>query len=260
MEILLLLTVIGFLVGVLGTMIGAGGGFILVPILLLIFPEKTPEEITGISLAVVFFNSISGTLAYHTMKRTDYKSGLIFTISTIPGAIIGTLIIALIPKNVFSLIFGIILIALAIYLFLNPDKKNKINKKNVNKTTPVIQKKWSGILINLTIGFISTLLGIGGGIIRVPALVHILDFPVHTATATSQFIVAIMSFSGSIIHLVNGNLSNNFLSILTLSIAAISGAQIGARLSNKVNGTIIIRILALALTLIGLSMIFTNKF
>jgi uncharacterized protein len=95
---------------------------------------------------------------------------------------------------------------------------------------------------------------------RVPALVHLLKFPVHLATATSQFIVAIMSFSGSIVHLINGNISNNLIPILTLSITAILGAQIGARLSNKVHGVMIIRILALALTLIGVRMIFTTLF
>lgn len=257
MEIVLLLLIIGLLVGVLGTMIGAGGGFILVPILLILFPEKTPEEITSISLAVVFFNSTSGTLAYHKMKRIDYKSGLIFAVSTIPGAILGTLVITLISKNIFNLIFGIILIVLAIYLFLKPENKNNMKK---SKTETQTQKKWLGVLINLTIGFISTLLGIGGGIMRVPTLVHLLNFPVHMATATSHFIVAIMAFSGSLVHLINGNYENNMIQVTTLSVAAIVGAQIGARLSTKVKGSIIIRILALTLSLIGLRMIFTTFF
>lgn len=267
MEIILILLIIGLLVGILGTIIGAGGGFILVPLLLLIFPEKTPGEITAISLAVVFFNSISGTLAYHKMKRTDYKSGLVFAISTLPGAILGTLIVAIISRNIFNLIFGFILIALATYLFLNPinannskDDKQVNMEESIKESTLRKQKKWPGILINLTIGFISTLLGIGGGIMRVPALVHILNFPVHMATATSQFIVAIMSFSGSIVHLINGNITSNLIPIFTLSITAILGAQIGARISTKVKGATIIRILALALTLIGARMIFTTLF
>jgi hypothetical protein len=259
MEILLLLTVIGFLVGILGTIIGAGGGFILVPILLIIFPEKTPEEITSISLAVVFFNSISGTLAYHKMKRIDYKSGLIFAVSTVPGAILGTLVITMISKNIFNLIFGIILMILAVYLFLKPETKNNLGQTQI-QTPPKVQKKWLGVLINLTIGFISTLLGIGGGIMRVPTLVHFLNFPVHIATATSHFIVAIMAFSGSIVHLINGNYLNNLMPVITLSLAAIIGAQIGARLSAKVQGSIIIRILALTMTLIGIRMIFTSFF
>lgn len=268
METIVLLLIIGLLVGILGTIIGAGGGFILVPILILIFPEKTPEEITSISLAVVFFNSISGTYAYHKMKRTDYRSGLIFAISTLPGAILGTLIVAIISRNIFNLFFGLILITLATYLFIKPlnsydsniSKEDNITNKeaSIKENFTLTQKKWPGFLINLTIGFISTILGIGGGIIRVPALVHLLNYPVHLATATSQFIVAIMSFSGSIVHLINGNITNNIIPILTLSITAIIGAQIGARLSNKFHGANIIRILALALTLIGIRMIFQS--
>src|SRR6185295_1618467 len=66
---------LGLLVGAFGTLIGAGGGFILVPILLLMYPNETSERIASISLAVVFFNAFSGSLAYARMKRIDYKSG-----------------------------------------------------------------------------------------------------------------------------------------------------------------------------------------
>ena len=70
-------------------LIGAGGGFHSVPILLLIYPQEKTELITAISLAVVFFNATSGPLAYARMKRVDYKSGIVFAIATIPGAILG---------------------------------------------------------------------------------------------------------------------------------------------------------------------------
>ena len=76
---------LGLLIGAFGTLIGAGGGFILVPILLLMYPHENTELITGISLAVVFFNALSGSWAYSRMKRIDYKSGIIFSLATIPG-------------------------------------------------------------------------------------------------------------------------------------------------------------------------------
>src|SRR3989337_4462408 len=80
---------LGLIVGAFGTLIGAGGGFILVPVLLLLYPNEKTDLITGISLAVVFFNALSGSLAYSRMKRIDYKSGIIFSIATIPGARFG---------------------------------------------------------------------------------------------------------------------------------------------------------------------------
>ena len=76
---------LGFFVGAYGTMIGAGGGFILVPLLLLFYPKDAPEIITSISLAVVFFNAASGSIAYARMKRIDFKSGTIFSLAAIPG-------------------------------------------------------------------------------------------------------------------------------------------------------------------------------
>jgi uncharacterized membrane protein YfcA len=67
---------LGLLVGAFGTLIGAGGGFILMPVLLLVYPRDKTELITAISLAVVFFNALSGSFAYARMKRVDYKSGI----------------------------------------------------------------------------------------------------------------------------------------------------------------------------------------
>ena len=82
---------LGFVIGTYGTLIGAGGGFVLMPLLLVLYPEESPEVITGISLAVVFFNALSGSVAYAKMKRIDYRSGLLFSLATIPGAILGPL-------------------------------------------------------------------------------------------------------------------------------------------------------------------------
>ena len=83
------LIVIGFTVGAIGTLIGAGGGFLLVPILLLLNPKTPPDVVTGISLAVVFFNAASGSVAYARMRRINYRAGIIFALAAVPGAVIG---------------------------------------------------------------------------------------------------------------------------------------------------------------------------
>ena len=85
------LLLLGFFTGGYGTLIGAGGGFVLLPVLLLLYPQESPEILTSISLAVVFFNALSGTEAYAIMKRVDYKSGLLFSMTGLPGAVIGAL-------------------------------------------------------------------------------------------------------------------------------------------------------------------------
>ncbi len=77
----------GLVIGAYGTLIGAGGGFILVPLLLLLYPHDSANTVATISLAVVFFNALSGTIAYARMRRVDYGSGLLFSAATVPGEV-----------------------------------------------------------------------------------------------------------------------------------------------------------------------------
>ena len=69
-----LLVLLGFAVGAFGTLVGAGGGFILTPVLLVLYPHESPQTITAISLMAVFFNALSGTFAYARQRRIDYAS------------------------------------------------------------------------------------------------------------------------------------------------------------------------------------------
>src|SRR5262249_59222349 len=89
---------------------------------------------------------------------------------------------------------------------------------------------WLGVAISAAVGFLSSLLGIGGGIIHVPALTHALNFPVHVATATSHFVLTITALAATVIHISNGTLNGYFKTILWISIGATAGAQAGAQL------------------------------
>ena len=109
-ETYLAFIALGFGVGTYGTLIGAGGGFVLMPILLLLYPHESPEKLTSISLAIVFLNALSGSGAYAWMRRIDYKSGLIFAAATIPGAVIGALNTSYVPRRLFDIIFGTLLV------------------------------------------------------------------------------------------------------------------------------------------------------
>src|SRR5713226_9629285 len=118
MEQFLWLIPVGLLIGAFGTLVGAGGGFILTPILLLAYPSESPEFITSISLAVVFFNAFSGSVAYARMKRIDYRSGVLFALATIPGAVVGALTTTYMPRRAFDLVFGLFMILAALFLLL----------------------------------------------------------------------------------------------------------------------------------------------
>jgi uncharacterized protein len=239
------LIAIGFIVGTIGTLIGAGGGFLLVPILLLFDPHMTPDVVTGISLAVIFFNAASGSIAYARMGRIVYKAGIIFALAALPGAIIGVYTTSHIPRTVFNGIFGCLLIAASVYLMTTSETQTE-EKQLENYNLGM------GAGISVVIGFLSSVLGIGGGIIHVPALTRILDFPVHIATATSHFVLSITALVATIIHLMNGTLKGQLGTILWISLGAIIGAQVGAKLSNQMKGSWIIRALAAGLGLIGI--------
>ena len=110
-----------------------------------------------------------------------------------------------------------------------------------------------GILISIIVGYLSPLLGIGGGIIHVPALVQWLHFPVFVATATSHFILAIMATVSVIVHAIKGSYSDPKIlhMVIGLIIGVIPGAQVGAWLSHKLKGYTIIRVLGVCLGLVG---------
>src|SRR5690606_5498263 len=226
-----LLVLLGLLVGGFGTLIGAGGGFILVPILLLLYPDRNPEIITGISLAVVFLNASSGSVAYGLKKRIDYKSATIFCITTLPGSILGAFATSYISRDTFNLVFGTILLLLASILLIKPIRSSDKIKENNNSSFWEIARSIIDIegiryiyhynvmidaILSFFVGFASSLLGIGCGIIHVPAMVNLLNFPVHIATATSHFVVALMGFSGSAVHYFKGDLMEGAHEIIWL--------------------------------------------
>jgi len=268
MDNIFLLILIGFSIGTLGTLIGAGGGFILVPLLILMQPGFSPEVITAISMAVVACNATSGSVAYMRSKRVDYKAGIIFAICTVPGSILGVLTTRIIQRDVFDIIFGVVLIGLAVFLFIRGGKKKMTSKHAGPRKSWVhhhLTDKWGeeytfsfdmrkGMILSVFVGYFSPLLGIGGGIIHVPAMVEWLYFPVHIATATSHFILAIMATVSVITHIFQGVYNDPLVikMVICLAIGVIPGAQLGAYLSRRLKGGIIVKALAVSLAVVGI--------
>lgn len=258
-----LLTFLGSLTGTYGALIGAGGGILLVPILLLLYPYEPPNTIASTSLAVVLVNAVSGSLAYGHMHRIDYRAGLLFGAATVPGAILGAFVTSLLPRWMFDLVFSLIVLSLATFILLRPTPRLgnlRVNRREITHT--LIDYKGTnysysfsnrrGVLLSFGIGWIASLLGIGGGPFHVPVLVYLLHFPLHIATATSQFMLMIMSLVGSVSHLVAGSFDQDLGRLLFLGVGVLVGAQVGARLSQRLTGVSISRVLAGGLVLVGI--------
>ncbi len=263
---------LGITVGAFGTLVGAGGGSLLVPVLLILYPRMEPEVITAISLAVVFLNATSGSVAYGWMKKTDYRTGWVFAAATVPGAVLGVFAVNWLSRWSFDVLFGTLLLGLSLYLVIFPGPETTravfeciprcrfwpVSRTVVDARGEVYDYSFcmgSGILASFVVGFVSSLLGIGGGIIHVPALIYLLHFPPHVATATSHFILAIMALAGCVTHVLQGTYSGVTSMTLTIGVGAVIGAQIGAALSHRVSGLAIVRSLGLALGIVGIRLL-----
>jgi len=256
---------LGVVVGTLGTLIGAGGGFLLIPVLLLIWPHEPPDAITAISLCMVFFNALSGTIAYARMRRVDWRSGAMFAAATIPGAILGAFVTGRLPRHTFDRLFGVAMVAGGTWLLLRardraprgphaprPGEVHRVLVEADGTRHEWSFRPWIGVVLSVGVGFVSSLLGIGGGVVHVPALIYLLDYPTHFATATSHFILVWMALTATGVHLSRGVLQPELGRALWLSGGAVGGAQLGARLSRRVRGAWIVRGLAGGLVLVGL--------
>jgi uncharacterized membrane protein YfcA len=257
--------VLGYAVGAYGTMVGAGGGFLIVPFLLLAY-HVDHAHAAGTGLAVVFLNAASGTFSYARQKRIDYRAGFIFAIACLPGSIAGAFMAELFTGRLFNITFGVVLLAISVLLVWRPaqDREHVADEiwehKSFHITTHLSDSEgqvfkyrynWLvGVILSFFVGFASSILGIGGGIIHVPVLVYLLGFPPHMATATSHFILAITAGVGATTHMALGHVL--LWPAALLGIGVIGGAQIGAIFGKRVHGTWLLRMLAIALVAVAI--------
>jgi hypothetical protein len=264
---------IGFAVGTYGTIIGAGGGFILVPLLVFLFPQDGPSMITAASLAIICVNATSGTIAYARQKRISYRTGILFAVATIPGAFLGSFLTRFISRRVFGVLFGGLLMAVAAFLVVSRGMRRKANAPAPGVRSPgpivdtVIDREGNvyplsynvtlGIGISLLVGCFSSLVGIGGGLIHVPVLTYLFGFPLHIATATSHFVLVFTSLAGVAEHILDHTWPTHLLRDVCLAAGVIGGAQLGAFLSRRISAPWIVLGLALALGLVGVRLVLT---
>jgi uncharacterized membrane protein YfcA len=260
LETALLLVALGLGVGGFGTLLGAGGGFILTPLLLLLYPGDSAQTITAMSLAVVFFNAGSGTLAYARQRRVDFRSGILFALATLPGAVVGALLVGFVARRPFDIVMAFVLLASAAWLMASrrgrPRGSGRPGTRSPRRLTDRGGETYEyevpvrrGIAYSLGVGLASSFLGIGGGILHVPLLVRSLGFPTHVATATSHFVLAIMAATGTATHLAGGSFAHGagLHRVAALSVGVVVGAQLGAVASRRVSGVLIEWLLALGL-------------
>jgi uncharacterized membrane protein YfcA len=271
---------IGLVAGLLGSMLGVGGGFIIVPILTLALNLPIKVAIAS-SLVAIVANACTAAGIYTKARLTNIKLGLLLETATIPGAIIGGFIAAVIAPSVLSALVGLALIYAAYTMltrqhFISADTQpddhlhqaepGKISDnlsssltdsyydQNLNKiVTYKVTRIPAGLGTSFFAGILSSLLGIGGGIVNVPVMHMVMGVPMKAAIATSTFIIAITAAAGALMYYYQGHIYPFIIAPLTIGI--VIGARIGVELTQKVRGLVLRRIFGVLLFLVAILML-----
>lgn len=244
MEVIVYVT-IGVLVGIAGAMLGIGGGVVIVPLLTFLF-GASPQEAVGTSMVVVMFNSLSGAFGYLRRKMVYLKAAVIFAAATIPGALCGGYVAHILQGRILYIIFGIFFCCFAVSMYVKASGTRSVDERTA---LPEHSNLQLGAICSVGVGFLASILGIGGGIIHVPMMTYLLKFPYKTAVATSTFILSISAIAGAASHAFLGHVQ--WITALSLGAGAIIGAQIGVRFLSKAKSAVLLKITAVIVLLMG---------
>jgi uncharacterized membrane protein YfcA len=252
----LFLPLFGFVIGLLVSMFGGGGGGLYVPLLTLLF--NVPIQVAvATSLASIIPTTIFGAYAHQKQGNVNIPIGLIFGVAGITGTLMGVYISTLIPSFILSKLFGILAILFVIpVLFRKKKKENKHGDNTVDLKIIDLKKVSISSIFGLLSGIMSGLFGISGGA-PVATGLYILGFPAKLVIGTSVFVLFFNAVSGLFGHLAVGHI--NFILIILLGGSAAIGALLGPRLLKRIKADVLDKwfkiILTILLTVMGFMMI-----
>ncbi len=256
--LILLLITISIIAGILGSMLGLGGGFIIAPTLIMINIE--PYKVSGTSLFTVFSTSLSSTISYSKQGRIDYRLAYRLALFAIPGSVIGAYISSIINVQEFKLYFAIILAGVSIHMLARPYYRKGMKTttegavddkgiRHIDYHSRYYHHYYYYSIIVFFSGLIASLFGIGGGVLLIPMMLLLMHIDMHKAVPNVQFVILTSSIIGLITHVILGHPDYFIASILV--IGTFIGAQIGSRLINKVKDIILRRLVTSALLFIA---------
>ena len=248
LENLFLTFVIGIAAGIVGSLLGLGGGIIISPILTL--TGSLPSQVASTSLLAVASTGASSTLSYSIKKKIRYSIGIKIAAFAVPFSVIGALVSSSLNPDEFKLYFAILLTSTSLYLLVRkPINENRRNQEN------------RGRLISNTLlyggssaaGLISSLFGIGGGIIFVPLLFAVKRLSMQQSVATSQLSILITSVAGILTHSVL--FQQDYVFAGSIALGALIGAQVGSFIAIKISERVLTTLFSFSLIIISIQLI-----
>ena len=266
---------LGLVVGFLSGMFGVGGGFLMTPMLMLL---GIPPAVAVASEANhILAASFSGFLAHMRRFNVDFLMAFILLIGGILGSIFGVYILKYLlfigqEKIFISLSYIFILIFVGVWMLwesssslkkINRGKKNKLHEhiwlhglpfKIKFRKSHLYISVIPPIFIGLLVGILSSIMGVGGGFILVPAMIYILGMPTQVVIGTSLLQIVFVTAVSTIMHSYINQTVDVVLSLLLL-IGAVIGAQIGTRVMVMLKGEQIRFLLAIIIIVVAIVLI-----
>ncbi len=259
-----LLLTLGGATGLVGSLLGLGGGVFLVPLLTLALGVPFRAAVAASLISVIATASASSTV---NLDRglVNMRLGLALEVATTVGGLAGGLTAALLSQRQLFLLFGLVLAAMGVVVALRSGRRNVIADLAVNpgrlggkllegQTTFVYRVKRMPLALfaSLAAGAISGLLGLGGGIIKVPILNTFCGVPIRVAAATSAFMIGVTAAASAFIYYGRGDVVLPLTAAVALG--ALPGSLLGARLTHRVQARFLKFLMALVLLGVGAQM------
>jgi uncharacterized membrane protein YfcA len=244
------LVLLGVVAGGIGSMTGIGGGLIITPVLTLVFGVPIHHAI-GASLCCVIATSSGAAASYVEHRLSDIRLGMTLELATTVGAITGSLIAGLLSRGVLALAFALFLITAASSMVRRHMKANPAGLEDIKAYK--VRRLPLGLLGSGGAGIISGLLGVGGGIIKVPLMYLVMGVPFKVATATSNFMIGVTAAASAFIYYSRGDVRP--LIAAPAAVGVFFGAGLGARLMRRVPSGRLVILLSVIMLYFAMMMI-----
>jgi len=259
-----ILVLSGAATGLVGAMLGLGGGVFLVPLLTLALGVPIRTAIAASLISVIATASASSTI---NLERglVNMRLGMTLDVATTLGGLAGGLIAAALTHRQLFLAFGATLAVMGAVMALRSGRRNVIADVSVEPgrlggrlregdRTYVYRVKRLPLAMtaSLVAGAISGLLGVGGGIIKVPVLNAFCGIPIRVAAATSAFMIGVTGAASAFLYFGRGDIALPLTA--GVAIGALPGSLLGARLSQRVEARSLKMLMAVVLLIVGLRM------
>jgi uncharacterized membrane protein YfcA len=263
----ILLALVGFVGGTLGSMVGLGGGVFIIPCLTLFLGVPIHSAVAA-SLVAVVATSTTAAAAFVRDDLTNMRLGMTLETMTVIGALTGGLVGAALGKAALSGIFGGVMIVVSVYMAVRQRSAAPVEEvegdlgrfgsryydRNLQREVGYRPRRmWAGLLASLVAGNVSGLLGVGGGFLKVPVMVVAMRIPPRAAVSTSSFMIGVTACAGSVVYLAKGMVDPVVAVPVVLGVTA--GAYLGSKLTLRIRSSILVTVLAVILFVLSVQMI-----